>query len=439
MSIKKQFAKYVSLNILAMVGLSCYILADSYFIAKSQGADGLTALNLALPLYNLIFAIGSMIGTGSAIRYTIAKLRNFKDADNYIFNSVFFTLTIGIIFAAAGNIFPEQILTLLGADKDILNTGMSYTRIFMSFSPFFMLNYVANAYVRNDGAPNIAMAATLISSLFNIVFDYILMFPFKMGMNGAALATGLSPVIGIGICLIHLLSSKSGVKIKLCLPSFKRLYTSCQVGISAFISEISSGIITMTFNFLILRIAGNTGVAAYGIVANIALVAVAFSNGIAQGSQPLISKSFAHNNMGEVSSLRRMSLIIAFAGAAFIYIILALFAVDITGFFNHEGNELLAEYSVTGIRLYFIGILFAGLNIVGSSFFSAVENVRKAFIVSILRGFVLIIFFAFLLSLLFGMNGVWLAYTAAELCTSAVVFYFMYSRKKVDHSSGWDT
>lgn len=429
MNIKKQFIKYVSLNIFAMVGLSCYILADSYFIAKSQGADGLTALNLVLPIYNLIFAIGSMIGTGSAIRYTIAKLKNFKNADDYIFNSVFFTVITGLIFAISGNLFTEEILTLLGADSVILNTGMSYTRIFMSFSPFFMLNYVINAYVRNDNAPNIAMTATLISSLFNIVFDYIFMFPLKMGMNGAALATGISPIVGISICLVHLLSDKSNVKIKFCIPSLKKLFVSCQVGFSAFVAEISSGIITMTFNFLILKLAGNTGVASYGIVANIALVATAFSNGIAQGSQPLISKSFGNRNMCEVNWLCRMSLAVSFIIATVIYIFLAVSAVYITDFFNSEGNELLASYSVTGIRLYFIGILFSGLNIVGSSFLSAVENARTAFIISVLRGFVMILFFAFLLSALFGMNGLWLAYATAEFFTSSVMFYFMYSKK----------
>lgn len=421
----KQFAKYVSLNIMGMVGLSCYILADSYFIARAQGADGLTALNLALPIYNLIFAIGSMTGVGSAIRYTIAKSRGFSDADDYVFNSLFFTVITGLLFSAAGLLFPDRIMTLLGADESILKTGTSYTRIFMSCSPFFMINYAANAYVRNDGAPNTAMAATLISSLFNILFDYILMFPLHMGMDGAALATGLSPVVGILICLIHFRSEKCTVKIKICRPSFKKLFYSWQVGISAFVAEISSGVITMTFNFLILSIAGNTGVAAYGIIANIALVAVAFSNGIAQGSQPLVSRSFGMKKHDEVVKLRNMSLLTAFFTAAVIYTVLAVFAHEITELFNHEKNEQLASYAVTGIRLYFTGIIFAGLNIAGSSFFSAVENVRASFTVSVLRGFVLILLFAFILSSLFGMNGVWLAYTAAEAVSAAVMFFFI--------------
>ena len=422
---KKQFAKYVSLNILGMVGLSCYVLADSYFIAKSQGAAGLTALNLVLPVYNLIFAFGSMIGVGSAIRYTIAKLRDFKDADNYIFNSLFFAVFAGLVFSIIGILFPEQLLGLLGADSEIVETGRDYTRIFIACSPLFTVNYTVNAFVRNDNAPNTAMAATLVSSIFNIILDYVLMFPLKMGMSGAALATGLSPAVGILICSTHIFSGKSSIHIKPCIPSLKKLAASCQVGFSAFVAEISSGVITMTFNFLILNLAGNTGVAAYGIIANAALVAVAFFNGIAQGSQPLISRSFGEKKTGETDVLRKLSLVTAFTVGAVLYTVLAVFAEGISSVFNPEHDKLLQSYSVTGIRLYFTGILFSGINIAGSSFFSAVEKIKAALTVSLLRGFVLILLFAFLLSAAFGINGVWLAYAASEAVTSAFLFYFM--------------
>ena len=274
-----------------MVGMSCYIIADSFFIAKAEGANGLTALNLVLPLYNLIFAIGSMVGVGSAIRYSVLKARGDSSADSYLFNALFFTAVLGLVFTFVGIFAPEKLLTLLGADSTIVETGRDYTRIFMCFGPIFMWNYVANTYVRNDGAPTVAMIATLSSSLFNIVFDYVLMFPLKMGMKGAALATVLSPVLGITICSIHLFSKRSNVKIRPCVPSIKRLISSCQVGIPAFVGEMSSGIITLVFNYVLLSLAGNIVVAAYGVVANVSLVTLAVFNGIAQGSQPLISRN----------------------------------------------------------------------------------------------------------------------------------------------------
>ena len=127
----------------------------------------------------------------------------------------------------------------------------------MCFAPKFMCNYVTNAFVRNDGAPGIAMSATLFSSLFNIVFDYILMFPMNLGMEGAALATALSPIIGMGICSIHFFSKKSSVRLVVCKPSVRKLVAGCQLGVSAFVGEMSSAVITLAFYFVILKLAGN--------------------------------------------------------------------------------------------------------------------------------------------------------------------------------------
>ena len=278
----KKFVKYVSQNMLGMVGMSVYILADTYFISVAVGANGITALNLVLPLYNLIFAIGSMIGVGSAIRYVVEKNKKNPDAEGYFFHALLWALLIGLIFMVIGIFLPDRLISLLGGDAEIVATGKNYTRIFMLFAPFFMWNYICNAFVRNDGNPSIAMSATLFSSLFNIVFDYVLMFPLGLSMEGAALATGFSPVVGILICCIHFRSDKCSIKFKPVFPSLKKLLYSCQVGVSSFVGEISSGVITVVFNMIILSLAGNTGVAAYGVVANTSLVAVALFNGIAQ-------------------------------------------------------------------------------------------------------------------------------------------------------------
>lgn len=430
MNVKKQFMKYVSLNILGMIGLSCYILADSYFISKAQGANGLTALNLVLPLYNMIFAIGAMIGVGSAIRYSVGKSKGDVDSERYVWNAIVWNGIIGVIFILIGLFLAEPLLRMLGADDEIVKVGVPYTRIFMMFAPMFMWNLTANAYVRNDNAPHIAMIATLSSSLFNIVFDYVLMFPLGLGMRGAALATALSPVIGIAICMTHLLSKKSSVKVKVCMISVKKLVMSCQVGVSAFVAEISSGVITLVFNYIILTLTGNVGVAAYGVVANVALVVVAVFNGIAQGSQPLISSSYGKGDEKDVKILRNMSLITGFVCAIILYTFLYVCTDNVVAIFNGENDIMLAKYAHEGVRIYFIGIFFSGLNIIGSSFFSAVERVRGAFIVSMLRGFVLIILSAFIMSVLLKMTGIWMAYAVAEAITCVIMFAFMREKKK---------
>ena len=419
----KNFVKYVSLNMLGMVGMSLYILADTYFISVAVGANGITALNLVLPVYNLIFAIGAMIGVGSAIRYVVERRKKSSDAEGYFFHALLWAALIGIIFILIGLFLPEKLIGLLGGDATIIAIGKNYTRIFMCFAPFFMWNYICNAFVRNDGNPSVAMSATLFSSLFNIVFDYILMFPLGLSMEGAALATAFSPIVGILICCTHFRSDKCSIRLKPIAPSVKKLLYSCQVGVSSFVGEISSGVITVVFNMIILSLAGNIGVAAYGVVANTSLVAVALFNGIAQGSQPLISEVYSKRLHKNINGYLKMALITSLGVAVLLLTFIYPFAPVVTSIFNGENNAILASYANEGLRLYFIGFLFAGINIVGTAALSAMEAAKYAFAASILRGFVAIIIFAFVLSALLGLNGVWLAFPAAEFVTMLVTVY----------------
>ena len=421
MSEKKLFAKYVSQNILGMLGISVYILADTFFISMAEGADGITALNLVLPVYSLIFAVGAMIGVGSAIRFRILRARGDRSADTYFSNAVLWALILGAVFIAAGIAVPDRIVALLGGDDRIVAVGKDYTAIFMSFAPFFMWNHICNAFVRNDGAPAVAMAATLLSSLFNVVFDYVLMFPMRLGMRGAALATALSPVLGVAICCVHLLSKRSTVRFRWARPSLRKLLSSCQLGISAFVGEISSGVTTVVFNGIILKLAGNVGVAAYGVVANTSLVAAAVFNGVSQGAQPLLSDYYGKGERASVRKVMRLGVGTGMVLAVLIIALVWAIAEPVTAVFNNEGNAELAAYGVTGLRLYFTGFLFAGFNIVGTGILSATESARWAFLASVSRGFVVIILCAFALSYLFGMNGVWLAFPAAELATAVLV------------------
>ncbi len=424
MNIIKKFTRYVSLNIFAMLGMSCYILADTFFISIANGSDGIAALNLVLPIYSLIFAIGSMIGVGAATRFAIERARSQESSPVYFSNAVLFALIFGSIFMLVGCTVPEQLLTLFGGDARIIEVGKDYTRIFMLFAPCFMLNYICNAFVRNDKNPSLAMTATVISSLSNIVLDYVFMFPMKMGMAGAALATGLSPVIGIAICSIHLLGKNNTIRFRLMIPSIRLLAQSCMLGISAFIGEIASGVTTAVFNFLILGLTGNTGVAAYGVVANLAIVATSIFNGITQGMQPLLSDFYGKGDTDSIRNIQKLGTITALCFAAAMIGITFAFTEPLVNLFNSDNSKEMASMAFTGMRLYFPGFLFAGYNIICSGYFSATERTIPAFVVSILRGVAAIAGFAFLLSRCFGMNGVWISFAAAEGVTAMLCVIF---------------
>ena len=420
-TVERAFVKYVSQNILGMLGISAYILADTFFISRAEGAGGITALNLVLPLYSLIFGIGAMMGVGSAIRFNILRAREDERADDYFSNALMFAVIFGAVFMVMGAFVPEQIVKVLGGDAQIVAIGTPYTRIFLMFTPFFMANYIFNAFVRNDGDPSLAMQATLFSSLFNIVMDYVLMFPMGLGMAGAALATAFSPIVGILICCIHFFGKKNTIRFLWQRPSLNKLAETCQLGLAAFIGEISSGVTTVIFNFLILGLAGNDGVAAYGIVANTAIVATSVFNGVSQGAQPLFSRFYGRGEREEIRTTLKLAVITAFVLALLVVMLTRVFTEPIVNVFNSENNIQMKVYALEGVRLYFIGFLFAGFNIVGAGYLSATEAAGWAFFTSIMRGVVAISMCAVVLAHVLGMTGIWIAFPTAEFLTALVM------------------
>lgn len=429
MDLTKQFAKYVSQNIFGLLGTSCYILADTYFIAQAAGSDGIAMLNLCLPIYNFIFAIGSMIGLGAATRYAILKAQGDADCQRYLSNGILWAWLLSIPFVLIGIFCPQVLLRLMGGDAGIVELGISYARIFLLFTPFFMCNYIVAAFVRNDGDPSLAMLGTLSGSLFNVVFDYVFMFPMGLGLAGAALATAASPLISIAICSIHFFKKENELQFVRQRPSARLLGQSCQLGISGFVGEMSSGVTTTVFNLLLIRMAGNVAVAAYGVVANFALVATAIFNGVAQGAQPLISHCYGKSDNKGAKKLLVLGTVTALGLAAALYAVVFGMTDTLVSWFNSENSALMAQYACTGMRIYFVGYLFAGFNIVAAGYLGAVDRPAEASAASICRGMVAIVLCSLVLSALFEMNGVWAAFPVAEALT-AVLTLFLLMRKK---------
>lgn len=200
----KIFSKYVSLNIAGMIALSCYILADTFFVANGIGPDGLTALNLAIPVYSFINGAGLMIGIGGSTKYSMLKASNKEIEANQTFTHV---LVIGSIFATLfillGLFAADTLAVLLGADGNIFDMTHTYLKVLLLFSPAFILNNIITCFVRNDGAPALSMVAMTLGSFSNIFFDYIFIFPCQMGILGAVIATGFSLVFGLAIISQH--------------------------------------------------------------------------------------------------------------------------------------------------------------------------------------------------------------------------------------------
>ncbi|MBC5629712.1 MATE family efflux transporter [Clostridium sp. NSJ-6] len=430
--ILRKFAKYVSLNILGMIGLSCYILADTFFISKALGANGLAALNFSISIYCIIQGLGLMIGIGGATRYTILRSKNRdKEAKKVFSNALTIGLIVSFILAIIGLIFSRKLSQILGADTDTINMSNVYLKTILCFSPFFISNNILLAFIRNDGDPRLSMTGMIVGSLSNIILDYIFIFPLSMGMFGAAFATCLAPIISIGVLSIHFIKRRNNFKLELIKPNFKIVSKIISLGMSSFITEVSSGVVLMVFNLIILNISGNIGVAAYGIVANISLVIIAIFTGIAQGMQPLVSEGYGKKNKELMNGVLKYSIILSVFISIVIYIVANIFSKEIVAIFNSENIAELTMLAINGIKIYFVGFIFVGINIISAAFLSGTSNVKPAFMISMLRGFVLLIPIAYILANIYNMNGVWISFVVAELLTFIVSVWKLYADKKV--------
>ncbi len=417
----KDFARYVSLSILGQIALSCYTLADTFFVSAKLGANGLTALNLAFPLFCIINGTGLLIGTGGGTRYSIYKGRNDDESANKIFMSAFYlAIFFSCVFLLLGAFLSKPIVRFLGADDSVLEATNTYAQVMLLFGPAFLFNNLLQCFIRNDGKPSLSMTAMIVGSLSNVLLDYIFIFPLDMGIFGAILATGLAPLISIGVLSPYFFKRENKFHLVMAKPDWgyiKKILTS---GFPPFLTEASSGIVMFLFNFIILRISGNIGVASFGVVSVISLVVTAIFTGLSQGAQPIISKNHGENKPKNTKELLSYSLLVALILSLTIYLVIFFNASSLTSIFNEEKNETLQTLAETGLKLYFIATPFIGFNIVMSTYFISVEKAYFGHVISLSRGLFVLIPTAFLLSSLFEMIGVWCAYPTSEFIVSLI-------------------
>lgn len=431
----REFSRYTFLSVCGTLGVSCYILADTFFVSKGLGTSGLAALNLAIPVYNFIHGTGLMIGMGGATKFSVCKSQKNQLLVNKVYtNSIYLAVLFSVIFILFGFFCSRQLALALGADIAVLQMTVTYLRCLLLFAPAFILNDVLLCFVRNDANPQLAMCAMLIGSFSNVILDYIFIFSLHMGIFGAVFATGISPVISILMMVPHWKKNKNSfyfVKTGICM---KIIRCNLSLGFPSLIAQISSGIVMITFNAIILKLRGNTGIAAYGIIANISLVVIAIFTGISQGTQPLVSRFYGERNRKQIQAVLRYAMFTSFVLSIILYYLIFVFAQPIVTIFNSECSAALQTIAVPGLKLYFISTPFVGYNIVLATFFTSIERAVPAHILSVLRGLVFVIPAAFFLSFLWGTAGVWLSYPATEflaaLLGSFPLLFYLWQWKK---------
>ena len=437
----KEFFYYVIMIVIGMIGLSCYILADTFFVSKGLGTNGLTALNLAIPIYSFVHGSGLMIGMGGATRYSIFRgEKSWKNAQKVFVHGIYLAGILSVLFLLLGLGFTEEITTFLGADREVFFMTQTYIKYVLLFSPAFILNDILVCFVRNDGNPRLSMIAMLVGSFSNIVLDYLFIFPLNMGIFGAVFATGLAPVISLCILSGHWITKKSQIHFVYAKPSFKFISFIVTLGVPSLITEVASGIVIIVFNSIILRVQGNVGGAAYGVIANLSLVVSSIFTGIAQGMQPLTSRAYGNKDKDNMNQMFRYAIGTVFFVSVSIYLFLFLLANSIVTLFNNEKIMQLQELAVLGLKLYFTATPFMGANIVLATYFSSIQRALESQVISLARGLVLMIPMVFFMSYMAKLTGVWLALTVTEgmVTLIGVAFLYLKDRKEKFVSSSYE-
>lgn len=426
--IKKTFLKYLIPSVGGMLGISLYVLGDTMMVGRGLGSEGLAALNVSIPLINVFNGLGLLFGIGGATVLSISRGRQEKEGMDDIFSiSMMMAAFMGVILTLIRVFFLDELCYFLGASETTFQMSKDYLGVLMSFSIAFLLNSALTVFVRNDGSPRLAMWGMLCGSIINVILDYVFIFKFNWGMWGGALATGLSPVIGLIILSTYFIKKRNKIKFVIPQLDFSIIKRIVANGGSSFIIELSAGIVIFAFNQSLASIIGDIGISAYSIIANLSLIFTAIFIGIGQAIQPIVSINYGAEKMERVYESVKLAIYTSLISGGIFYTIGLIFPRFLVSIFINPSQELL-DITVRGIRLYFISFLLMGLNIVLTSYIQSKEYSRISLTISLGRGFILVMIVLLILPKLIGIDGVWLTLPIVELLTSvfAIVYFEKY-------------
>lgn len=421
-------------SIVMMIFTSIYSVVDGLFVSNFVGKTPFAAINLIMPILIILGALGFMIGTGgSAI---VAKTLGEGDparANRYFSMLVYTTVVGGAVLAAAGELSLPIVSELLGAEGAMLQDCILYGRIILAALPAFMLQNVFQSFMITAEKSRLGLAVTVAAGLTNMVLDFVFIVPLGWGLAGAAIATAISQVIGGAVPIVYF-ARKNDSLLRLTKAKFEGriLLRTCTNGSSELMSNISASIVTMLYNFQLMRLAGEDGIAAYGVVMYVNFVFSAIFIDYSIGAAPVIGYHYGAQNHAELKNLFRRSLVLVVISGVAMTVLAELLAQPLTHVFVGYDAGLYA-LTVRGFMLYSISFLVSGVNIFGSAFFTALNNGLVSAAISFLRTLVFQVAVVLLLPLLLGIDGIWLAIVAAELLALAVTLVFFIVKRKQYH------
>ena len=417
-----------------MIFTSIYGVVDGLFVSNFAGKTAFAAINLVMPFIMVLGGIGFMIGTGGTalVSKTLGEGQQ-EEANRYFSMMILFTALLGVLLAVFGVVCMRPVAQFLGATPEMLDDCVRYGRIVIAFTGAFMLQNVFQSFLIAAEKPKLGLAATVAAGVTNMALDALFVAGFRWGIAGAAIATGLSQCVGGLFPLAYFLRPNTSrlrlVKTRL---ELRPMLNACGNGSSELMSNISSSIVSMVYNFQLLKYLGEDGVSAYGVLMYVQFVFVAIYIGYSIGCAPIVGFHYGAQNHPELKNMLRMSVILMSASGVVLTVLARVLAAPLAKIFVGY-DEGLFTLTCHAFRLFSFAFLFAGFNIFASSFFTALGNGRISAAISFLRTLVFQTSSVILLPLLLGVDGIWYAITAAEILATLISIIFLLAKRRKYH------
>lgn len=418
-------------SIVMMIFTSIYSVVDGYFVSNFAGKTALAAVNLVFPITMMLGAVGLMLGSGGGA--LIAKTLGEKEEEKArrIFSLfVLFGICLGAVLMAIGYAVMGSVVRLMGADGDLYEQSLRYAWILLAAIPALTSQFMFQSFFIAAGRPQTGLLVTVAAGGANIVLDWLLVGAAGLGLQGAGWATAVSQIIGGVVPILYFLRPNKST-LRLCRPEWNKraLVQGSTNGISELLSNISMNIVAMLFNAQLLRIAGENGVAAYSVLMYVNFVFVSTFVGFSVGLNPVVGYAYGAENLDELKSLRRKSLIIILCFAAAMTVFAELGGTAIAESFVGYDPELL-DMTHRGFEIYSLSYLFVGFPIFGSAFFTGLNNGPVSALISVSRTLIFQVACILILPELLGVDGVWLSVVVAEQLATVVTFVLLRRYRK---------
>ncbi|WP_298694881.1 MATE family efflux transporter [uncultured Sulfuricurvum sp.] len=432
--ISSVFFQYSIPSVLGMLAISSANIVDGFFIGNYVGDSGLAAINISFPIFSLLFGFALMLAIGSSV--ISGKLIGEGDikSASIIFSKTMFCITL-FSFITCTLLFLniETVLHLFGADENLTKLAIEYLSIILIFIPFLMIGVVLDYFVRVDNRPNLAFTALLLSAVINVILDWFMIVYLQKGIFGAALATGISQLTLLFILLPHFFSKKATLKFVKPIGSYIQIIKASYNGASEFVNEISIGITTLIFNYVMIKNFNIEGIAAFTVINYLLMIGIMISFGISDSLQPIISKNFGAKENKRIEEFLKLAFITTSLVGVVMILLLIFIPNTLANIFLEDTNYKTKQIVLSFATFIWIAFLFDGMNLVISAYFTAIHKPLHSMIIAVSRSFIFPVFFIFTLPFFFDLNGIFMAIPMAEFITFiiAATLFKKFSPEKI--------